>query len=58
MSKLVILIGFVMFGVFATKGWIASGNVDNAMLVNSYSSTSIFWLFVAGAGIVFRLFRE
>ena len=58
MSKLVIALGLVMFSVFVIREWSVATTPDNAMLVNSYSSTAIFWLWVAGAGLVYRVLRK
>ena len=47
-----------MFSVFVVREWSVATTPDNAMLVNSYSSTAIFWMWVAGIGLVYRVLRK
>ena len=47
-----------MFSVFVIREWSVATTPDNAMLVNSYSATAIFWLWVAMGGLVYRVLRK
>jgi hypothetical protein len=53
-----IFIGLGYWLNFVIKAWSVAGNVDNALLVNSYTQTAIFGLWLMVIGGLWLLFRK
>lgn len=55
---ILIAIGLIYFIRFDVMAWSVSGNIDNWQLVNSYTQTAIFGLWLMLIGGLWLMFRK
>ena len=58
MPFVLIFIGLAYWLNFVARAWAVSGNVDNYALVNSYTQSAIFGLWLMVIGGLWLLFRK